>query len=345
MRHDNDIVIKQSPFIFIKYLVAVEFLFALIPLFAVWLFRVDESYETVALAQTLSFNWLITIVMTSLQVLVLSLTFVVWYFPTYHVNHKEVIYSRGGLYHDTKLAELSRVEEISIRQGWLGKRLDYGNLLLASWNGGDPAKLRNVPDPRGYLEQINELYRQEAVSFADSEQPLFASSMSLFPLIEGGENQNVEFRPSLLWDYRQQKANKELYTPVMKNIVAFLNSGGGVVIIGVGDEGEILGIEPDLRTLQKQNLDGFENMLNMAFRKMIGDEFRQNVNVTFPEINGSMICRLTVSPASEPAYLLCQGDERFYIRAGNASQPLPVSKATNYVRAHFKEKATFINAK
>jgi hypothetical protein len=336
MRHEKDIVIKQSPFIFIKYLVVVEFLFVFTPLFALWLFQVDESYETVALAQTLSFNWLIAIVMTSFQVLVLSLTFVTWYFPTYHINHKEVIYSRGGLYHDTKVAELSHVEEIAVRQGWLGKRLNYGNLLLAGGNAAEPAKLRNVPDPSGYLVQINELHRQETVSLADGEQPLLAASMSLPLLIEGGENQNVEFKASLLWDYRQQKATKELYTPVMKNIVAFLNSGGGVVLIGVGDEGEILGIEPDLRTLQKQNLDGFENAFNMAFRKMIGDEFRQSVNVTFPEIDGSTICRLTVSPLSEPAYLLYQGDERFYIRAGNASQPLPVSKATNYVRTHFK---------
>jgi predicted HTH transcriptional regulator len=209
-------------------------------------------------------------------------------------------------------------------------------LLLAGGSAAEPAKLRNVPDPSGYLVQINELHRQETVSLADGEQPLLAASMSLPLLIEGGENQNVEFKASLLWDYRQQKATKELYTPVMKNIVAFLNSGGGVVLIGVGDEGEILGIEPDLRTLQKQNLDGFENAFNMAFRKMIGDEFRQSVNVTFPEIDGSTICRLTVSPLSEPAYLLYQGDERFYIRAGNASQPLPVSKATNYVRTHFK---------
>lgn len=69
---------------------------------------------------------------------------------------------------------------------------------------------------------------------------------------------------------------------------------------------------------------------------MIGVEFRQFVTVTFPEIDDAIICRATVFPSNELAYLQYKGDERFYIRAGNASQPLPVSKATNYIGSHFK---------
>lgn len=122
----------------------------------------------------------------------------------------------------------------------------------------------------------------------------------------------------------------------MKNIVAFMNSGGGDVLVGVGDDGDILGIQPDLRTMQKRNVDGFENIFNMAFKKMIGVEFRQFLSITFPVIEDVVICRLTVFPSEEPAYLQYKGDERFYIRAGNASQPPPVSKATSDIRYHFK---------
>ncbi len=48
----EEIVIKQSPFVFIKYIVIVEFFFALIPLLAAQLLRAEDSYETVGLAQT-----------------------------------------------------------------------------------------------------------------------------------------------------------------------------------------------------------------------------------------------------------------------------------------------------
>ena len=46
-------------------------------------------------------------------------------------------------------------------------------------------------------------------------------------LIAAGESQFVEFKASLMWDYRQQRANKALYDPVMKNVVGFMNATGG----------------------------------------------------------------------------------------------------------------------
>ncbi|MGB3716530.1 MAG: hypothetical protein WA996_19090 [Candidatus Promineifilaceae bacterium] len=94
----EEIVIKQSPLIFIKYIVVIEFFFAFLPLLAFQLLGAQDSYETVGLAQTLPYGWLITIIMTTLQVLILTLTFVAWYFPAYHIDQQEIIYKRGDLY-------------------------------------------------------------------------------------------------------------------------------------------------------------------------------------------------------------------------------------------------------
>jgi predicted HTH transcriptional regulator len=138
-----------------------------------------------------------------------------------------------------------------------------------------------------------------------------------------------------MWDYRQQKVNKNLYEPVLKNVVGFMNSTGGTVIIGVDDDGEVLGLESDYQAMRKPNADGFENVFNMAFNKMVGVEFRRFVGVTFPEIEGKQVCVITTRPATQPAYLTHQGKESFYIRAGNACQPLTVSQAARYIRDHF----------
>lgn len=336
MRQADDIIIKQSPFIFIKYLVVIEFFFAFIPIITIWLLDAESTYESVVLAQSLPFGWLIAILMTIIQVTILIIAFVVWYFPSYHINNQEIIYKRGGLYQDVSLLELNDVSGIQIRYGWSGKRFNYGNLLLERLNRDDQAILRNVPNPDGVLKQIEVMIANQpaAISIDSHQHP--HSQLSLQKLIDGGENQYVEFKASLVWDYRQEKANKELYTPVMKNLVAFLNSGGGDVLIGISDDGELLGLEPDLSTMQKRNADGFENIFNMAFNKMVGVEYRPYVTVTFPEVEGVMICRLSAAASAEPAYLQYRGDERFYIRAGNASQPLTVSKATNYIRSHFE---------
>ena len=57
--------------------------------------------------------------------------------------------------------------------------------------------------------------------------------------------------------------------------------------------------------------------------------------LAFEEIDGKTICVLSVSPAGVPVYLTFKGKEDFYIRTGNSSQPLPVSKATKYVQTRF----------
>ena len=154
-------------------------------------------------------------------------------------------------------------------------------------------------------------------------------------LIAEGEGQGLEFKASLMWDYRRQSVNKELYEPVMKNLVGFMNTSGGRLLIGVGDDGALLGIEQDLSTLKKPNTDGFENVFNVAFGNMVGVENRQYVSLAFPQLDDKTICAITVQPSAQPVYLRYQGQEEFYIHAGNASQALPVSKAALYIQSRF----------
>lgn len=160
---------------------------------------------------------------------------------------------------------------------------------------------------------------------------------SAVDLVNSGEHQFVEFKSSLAWDYRQQRANKALHQPVMKTLVAFMNSSGGYLLIGVADDGQILGLEPDLQTLRQPTMDAFETAFNMAFNKMIGVEFRQFVDVAFPEIDQKPICILLVQPSTDPAFLQEKGSEKFYIRAGNASQSLTISQANRYIKRRFNE--------
>ena len=186
-----------------------------------------------------------------------------------------------------------------------------------------------MSDPYKLATQILEM--NTAVSTPTS----FTNNKPTPELIAAGENQHIEFKSSLLWDYHQQIANKALYLPVIKNIAAFMNSSGGIVIIGVDDDGSILGLEPDFKIMPKQNADGFENSFNLAFNQMIGAQFRQYVSVQFDTIDDKTICLVTVQPAQTPAYLTYNGKETFYIKTGNSSQPLTISQATNYIQTHF----------
>ena len=155
-------------------------------------------------------------------------------------------------------------------------------------------------------------------------------------LIAAGEGQFVEFKSSLMWDYRRKVVNKALYEPVMKNIVGLMNSTGGTLLIDI-DDGVVLGLEADYQVMKKPDSDGFETVFNMAFNKMIGVEYRRFVDAAFPEIEDKEVCAVSVRPSTWPAYLRAKGSEAFYVRAGNASQPLTVSQAARYIQDKFKD--------
>jgi len=91
-------------------------------------------------------------------------------------------------------------------------------------------------------------------------------------LISLGETFNTEFKSSLRYDYQQKKPNKDLELEIAKSIVAFLNSEGGKLLIGVKDNGEILGLTNDYLTLKKKNRDGFKLKLVDTINSYIGKE-------------------------------------------------------------------------
>jgi predicted HTH transcriptional regulator len=130
--------------------------------------------------------------------------------------------------------------------------------------------------------------------------------------------------------------NKNLSVPVIKNVAGFMNTAGGTLLVGIDDNGRVLGLDADFGVMKKANEDGFELIFNNAFNQMIGTEFRHFVQLSFPEIEGKTICLIAVQPSTSPVYFRHQDREDFYIRAGNASQPLPVSKATSYIRNRFR---------
>jgi len=330
------VTIHKSPFVFLKRLVIIEFFFAFLPIIATWLFDLDAAYENTDLASTVSFPMLTVIILTSVQVLVVATAFLTWHLPGYTFGEKEIIHRRANLFEDRRLAQIRDIQAVDYHLGPLGQRLGYGDVLLKTGDRNMP-RLREISDPAHYAALLDSQVRELAKLLDTEALPAdLEAPVDLVDLIAGGENQSLEFKASLVWDYHQQRANKDLYKPVLKNIVAFLNSGGGRLLIGVADDGQILGLEADLSTLPKSNVDGFENVFNQAFNSTIGVEYRRFVSVTFPKVKGQTICHVVVTPADEPAYLRQKGDEQFYIRAGNATRPLSVSKVVRYVQSHFQ---------
>ncbi len=89
-------------------------------------------------------------------------------------------------------------------------------------------------------------------------------------LIEKGESKRLEFKSSLRWDYRENILNKKLEDVILKTVAAFGNGTGGTLLIGVDDNGAILGLSKDYETLKNPDKDGFELHLRNIISAMYG---------------------------------------------------------------------------
>lgn len=327
----NQLLIKKSVFRFLKSLVIIEFFFALLPFLLILVSNLRAQYAAMPLSTSISYNLLSAMVLTTLQILVLAIAFSLWYFPTYEIQSSKIIYLRSNLFEDRKVADMADIDLIEVRQGWLARRANYGSLWLHLHNSNQIARMLDIPNPVEVAQYIEGFANQmPAVT-------LLSSPLQVPELISAGESQQLEFKSSLLWDYHQSKPNPELYLPVLKTLAAFMNTRGGMLLIGVDDSGSVLGLEPDLKIVKKQNIDGFEITFNGAFNKMVGVQYRQYVELSFPEIDGKQICVATARSAAHPVYLDHNGQEVFYIRAGNATQSLTISQAAQYIQSHFEE--------
>lgn len=158
-------------------------------------------------------------------------------------------------------------------------------------------------------------------------------------LIEKGENERVEVKSSMIWDYKENRANKRLIGYVIvKTISAFMNSAGGFLVIGVDDNKKILGLANDFSTLKKSTKDAFELHFTNIVNNYLGKENRPYANIRFENLDGLNIAIVEVTRCSHPVFIKSKGKEdEFYVRMGNSSHPLNVREATIYIKEHWPE--------
>ncbi len=152
-------------------------------------------------------------------------------------------------------------------------------------------------------------------------------------LDEKTEGPHVEFKSSLRWDYKENRVNKDLVWTVVKEISAFMNTEGGVVLIGVNDSGVVVGIEKDLESLSKSNIDGLRLTLAQGITDYLGAEFIRNINIVFARRQNQQVCVVRVQKSNKPAYIKSKTkkDKEFYIRTDNSSRPLDMETAISYI--------------
>ena len=175
-------------------------------------------------------------------------------------------------------------------------------------------------------EKVSETQPQESQSLEELE------SLSIPDLMKNGETDKIEFKSSLIWDFKLKRRNKLSGEIIAKTISCFMNSKGGILLIGVDDEGNALGLENDLAQLKKASLDEFQLHLTNLINSYLGKVNRAFVNTKFEKVNDKDVAAVLVSKSPRPVFVKLKGKKEFYIRAGNSCQPLDIQDANLYIQ-------------
>jgi Putative DNA-binding domain len=159
----------------------------------------------------------------------------------------------------------------------------------------------------------------------------------LSTLLMQGEGSELEFKSSFRWDFAESRTNKALETVVIKTIAGFLNSQkGGSLLIGVADNGELLGLEKDYQTLKKMDQDGFEQTIMTAVSANLGTDVCSFVHILFYAVAEKQVCRLIISPSTRPVFIDQGNAHKFYLRTGALTRDLNIQEALSYILGRWK---------
>lgn len=197
---------------------------------------------------------------------------------------------------DEIVARVSRQLEVHLRQ----KILLQENRVLADQLED---KLRSVPVDRA------------------------ARSQWIRSIISSGESDRVEFKSTLRWNLKTDRAEKVIEKSWLKSIVAFLNTDGGVLLIGVADTGDILGTGAD----RFDNDDKYLLHINNRIREYVGLEFAGFINFQLVPVDGQQVLLVQCQPSPSPVFLKSGNDEDFYVRVGPGNRRLSTSEVLTYV--------------
>jgi hypothetical protein len=155
-------------------------------------------------------------------------------------------------------------------------------------------------------------------------------------LLRDMETYHVEFKATARLPLNSDIPEKVINEGVIKTVAAFMNSGGGTLGIGITDDGDILGVQPDL-DFKKQDLDEYQNWLSSLLTNAIGGApVSKYIGIRFEAVDDKLVCLVDVKKSSSPIYAdTAKGKGLFYVRVVNTTRILAGPEIPDYTNDHF----------
>jgi len=178
------------------------------------------------------------------------------------------------------------------------------------------------------LQKLNQQLADELSNSLDSGSPdKDTHTDRIKSFISSGESNRVEFKSTLRWNLKTDRSEKVIEKAWLKSVAAFLNSDGGVLLVGVADNGDILGIEAD----NFDNQDKYLLHVNNRIQQHIGLEHAGFIGYQLVPVDSKKVLFIECQPSPSPIFLKISKEEEFYIRIGPGSRRLSTSEVVAYV--------------
>lgn len=188
-------------------------------------------------------------------------------------------------------------------------------------------RLSTYPKNIAHIEEKLELI-QGAIKLAND-------SDYVLELIRRGENKKLEFKSTLRKNLMSGNSDWRIEHAVLKTIVAYLNTDGGTLLVGISNSGEVLGIENDYFLNEDKFLLHFKQLI----KQHIGLAYAPLIEYSLVPVNGKKILKIDCRKSDEAVFLkMDQNEEEFYIRIGPSSERLTGSKLIEYVNRQYNKK-------
>lgn len=327
---DKMLSLKPGPVVVLKKILIIEVLLAIIIGIFTFVFDYITLFGQLNLPETLSSTVFAMILLGAAQMLSLIGIFLSWSFESYEIYKDKLVHKRGVFFKSNEIRPFEKLTSIRRKEGILGKWLNYASIVLED---AKAAQIIIIPDVYKPEDEIKEIER--ITSFTSGN--VNSDNSQLKELLKMGEGKNLEFKASFRWDLNKGAANKDIEYTIVRSISAFMNTEGGKLVIGVNDEGNVVGLENDIKSIKKQNLDGLENHFTTVFSNLVGTSFTQNYEMSFEKCEGLDVCIVDVQRSSEPVFVKINDEEKLYVRAGNSTRELSIKEAIKYILSNYED--------
>jgi hypothetical protein len=174
--------------------------------------------------------------------------------------------------------------------------------------------------------------------FMDPEREAELVRDGVVTLLKKGESKVVEFKSTARKNLHTGDKDSKIEWSAIKTLAGFMNAFGGTLVIGVGDHGEIIGIDEDFPFLKKQDCDGWELWLTDAASHTLGKAAAADLDVRIAVVDGKYVARVDTGPSAEPVFARPSSSPDkpvFLVRINNSTQELSGQDALTYQKSRW----------